>query len=1383
MARFSLSPTATMRALLRPLAIHAAYSPIETIVFFSIVGTLAYFHILTAIKHSAFFAASSPAALRPSHAKFTAGEWINIREPAWWNALNDEHPGLVDIQQVVFSLDPAHKPQGRLDFTVPPLLDSLHNASEYLIESLQTFSSNSYPSLCYRTTPTSCFKPVPSLESSSYTQALAFCSPSSREEFLATLTKMSAKGGLVDQHGVRYELDTRQVETIGDMKSSKWVAYAARAFVSRFWDLAKKAPIPDILLILLGYILMHFTFLLLFLRSRRLSFSLSENVAQSATTTASTTGAPVSTAKRNSFSFTFSFTLPMAILSSSILALFISLPIAMWLEIKVDVVALSEALPFLVCTVGFDKPMRLAREVFESPYILRPVPLDITSTAGTSTVQKERTSSFVRFAGHLPPSGEIILSSLQNVYLPIIRDYALEICVLLVGANIPTRSAPGVVETAINAGGITALREVCKLAAVVLAVDCLLMCTFLSSIFGVMVEVQRIKSLRALSRGRSRASSTASSAVTSAVSTPKLRPTTILRNPSISTGLNGLAPLTAINGEPTKSSKRKEKRPSKKIGWFGRIVLGKTSVQEDDSPDNENPVARLKLLLIATFLTLHGLNLVAPLTPLTPRHSHLHPQHVAPLPYSPYSSYVAPTSSSTLPLKKVDLTSPAIQNVLQELTADSKDLIVRVNLPLQVRVHPPAYLLTSSTRNPSTTLVSSLKAALPTTFSPSSILNSFTSSLTVITSDPFMSKWIVLVLGISILLNGYLLKGIAAGVGIGGGSGASFNAYSSAYLGGTGLIAGPKGVKFAEQEEKEKPVVVKPVEVRPSPPALVAPIPIRAVLPPVPTVIPPAPVPSASARPLEEILALYENGPRPLCHTLALMTDEEIVMLCNAGKIATYALEKVITGGSIFLKSQEDVNADLERAVRIRRGLVSLQSAASSKNPAGVASFDGLGSSLVPYTTYDYSRVIGACCENVVGYIPIPLGLAGPLTIDGQSYYIPMATAEGTLVASTSRGCKALNSGGGVQTVVMRDGMTRGPAVEFDSIKEAAKAMKWLVGDGGVRYSDDDGHDVILDNGGGYMSKGESAPQGQGAGYPLIKHAFESTSRFAKLSSLKCTLAGRTLFIRFTTTTGDAMGMNMISKGTEAALATLQAYFPSTTILALSANYCTDKKPSAINWIEGRGKSVVAEAVVPGKVVKGVLKTTVEDLCRLNIKKNLIGSAMAGSIGGFNAHAANILTAIYLATGQDPAQNVESSNCMTLMEPTNNGEDLLITITMPSIEVGTVGGGTVLTPQGSVLGLLGIRGAHPTSPGKNAAQLARIIAASVMAGELSLMSALAAGHLVQAHLVHNRSQANTPVPSRPVTPGIGGSQLAGGLARVPPALGGLTPTTPSTPAV
>lgn len=152
------------------------------------------------------------------------------------------------------------------------------------------------------------------------------------------------------------------------------------------------------------------------------------------------------------------------------------------------------------------------------------------------------------------------------------------------------------------------------------------------------------------------------------------------------------------------------------------------------------------------------------------------------------------------------------------------------------------------------------------------------------------------------------------------------------------------------------------------------------------------------------------------------------------------------------------------------------------------------------------------------------------------------------------------------------------------------------------------------------------------------------------------------------------MGMNMLSKGTQESLRLVKEHFPDMEILSLSGNFCTDKKPAAVNWIEGRGKSVVCEAVVPAHVVSSVLKTSVHALIDVNIAKNMIGSAVAGSIGGFNAHAANIVTAIYIATGQDPAQNITSSNCMTLMEPWGpDGNDLYVSCTMPSIEIGTIG--------------------------------------------------------------------------------------------------------------
>merc|ERR1719445_452546 len=130
-----------------------------------------------------------------------------------------------------------------------------------------------------------------------------------------------------------------------------------------------------------------------------------------------------------------------------------------------------------------------------------------------------------------------------------------------------------------------------------------------------------------------------------------------------------------------------------------------------------------------------------------------------------------------------------------------------------------------------------------------------------------------------------------------------------------------------------------------------------------------------------------------------------------------------------------------------------------------------------------------------------------------------------------------------------------------------------------------------------------------------------------------------------------AMGMNMLSKATEFATNRMLDVFPDMEIISLSGNFCTDKKPAAVNWVEGRGKSVVAEAIVPAHIVSSVLKTSTSALVDLNISKNLVGSSMAGSIGGFNAHAANVITAIYIATGQDAAQNVGSSNCITLMEP------------------------------------------------------------------------------------------------------------------------------------
>ncbi|MBN3290977.1 HMDH reductase, partial [Polypterus senegalus] len=387
-------------------------------------------------------------------------------------------------------------------------------------------------------------------------------------------------------------------------------------------------------------------------------------------------------------------------------------------------------------------------------------------------------------------------------------------------------------------------------------------------------------------------------------------------------------------------------------------------------------------------------------------------------------------------------------------------------------------------------------------------------------------------------------------------------------------------------------------------------------------------------RPVDECLAIFKNpemGP-------TFLSNDEIISLVTGKHIPSHKLEFVVETP--------------ERGVVIRRKMI----ASKLKNPFALE--------FLPHKDYDYNQVMGTCCENVIGYMPVPVGVAGPLTLDGKQFQVPMATTEGCLVASVNRGCRAITLGGGASSQILADGMTRGPVVKLPSACQAAEVKAWL-----------ESHE----------------------------------------------------------------GFECVKEGTEQALGRLKEEFPEVEVVALSGNFCTDKKPAAINWIEGRGKSVVCECMIPAKIVREVLKTSTAALIEVNISKNLVGSAMAGSIGGYNAQAANIVTAIYIACGQDPAQNVGSSNCITLMEATGpTNEDLYISCTMPSIEVGTVGGGTNLAPQQACLQMLGVQGASKENPGENARLLARVVCATVLAGELSLMAALAAGHLVKSHMIHNR---------------------------------------------
>jgi hydroxymethylglutaryl-CoA reductase (NADPH) len=441
---------------------------------------------------------------------------------------------------------------------------------------------------------------------------------------------------------------------------------------------------------------------------------------------------------------------------------------------------------------------------------------------------------------------------------------------------------------------------------------------------------------------------------------------------------------------------------------------------------------------------------------------------------------------------------------------------------------------------------------------------------------------------------------------------------------------------------------------------------------------------------------------------LTALSNGELLELIDAGKLRLHRLEREL--------------GDCARAVEVRREHLA-RTLVRDGRKADVSPVANLPTGAFDYKAF-YTGIEGANCEAVIGYVPLPVGIVGPVIINGKSFQVPMATTEGALIASTNRGARAIAKSGGATAVILGNGMTRAPLVRCKSMAEAAKIKAWI-----------------------------ETPQNAQA----LADAFNSTTSFGKLQRIGCRIAGRNLYVRFACHCGDAMGMNMVTKGSVAALALLTQSFPDIQVVSLSGNVCADKKPAAINWIEGRGRSVAAEAILTKEVVHDTLKTTVDEMISININKNFVGSAMAGAMGGFNAHAANVVAAIFLATGNDPAQVVESSNCITQME--RDGENLHVSVTMPSIEVGTIGGGTVMAAQGACLDIIGCQGANRKVIGGNADSLARVVASTVLAGEISLCAALASGDLLKSHMELNRkpSTATTTTTTSAATTSSSGA--------------------------
>ena len=400
-------------------------------------------------------------------------------------------------------------------------------------------------------------------------------------------------------------------------------------------------------------------------------------------------------------------------------------------------------------------------------------------------------------------------------------------------------------------------------------------------------------------------------------------------------------------------------------------------------------------------------------------------------------------------------------------------------------------------------------------------------------------------------------------------------------------------------------------------------------------------------------------------------------------------------------KLEETVNALVEGKLRFYEVGVVLgsENAGALARRLALEKMYGVSLSSIGSTILDFDELVGRNIENPIGAVQVPVGVAGPLRIEGDyahgEYYIPLATTEGALVASVNRGAKAITLSGGARTKILFDGMSRAPAIWTPSIVEAARLVKWVE----EHFND-------------------------------VKREAESTTRHGKLKRIDAFHVGNIVWLRFVFETGDAMGMNMVTIAVDRAVKWIVDNFPGNVrVVSLSGNMCVDKKPSYLNMVFGRGKTVVAEAVVKRDIVEDVLKTEPEQIDFVNRVKNLLGSARAGSLS-YNAHYANIIAAIFIATGQDVAQVVESSMGYTWTEVRNG--DLYISVTLPSLEVGTVGGGTRLPTQREALALLGVAGGGDP-PGINAKKFAEIVAATVLAGELSLLAALASGDLAEAH--------------------------------------------------
>jgi hydroxymethylglutaryl-CoA reductase (NADPH) len=332
--------------------------------------------------------------------------------------------------------------------------------------------------------------------------------------------------------------------------------------------------------------------------------------------------------------------------------------------------------------------------------------------------------------------------------------------------------------------------------------------------------------------------------------------------------------------------------------------------------------------------------------------------------------------------------------------------------------------------------------------------------------------------------------------------------------------------------------------------------------------------------------------------------------------------------------------------------------------------------------------------ENFIGTVKMPIGIAGPLRVRGLfaqgDFYVPLATTEAALVASYSRGSMIITEVGGASTMLLNEGVSRSPAFAFASLEELGRFVAWVLNE-----------------------------------QERIRQAAEATTRFGKLIDIQISIEGNHVYLIFVYTTGDAAGQNMATIATEAAVAWIRENTPvHPRAFYIEANFSGDKKASMQSLQTVRGKKVTAEATVPAELVKKKLHTTVEAMVDYS-RFATMGGILSGTLG-IQGHYANGLAAMFIACGQDAACVAEAAVGTTRMETTPEGS-LYVSVTLPNLIVGSVGGGTKLPSQRACLEIMGLAGVG------HAHALAEVTAALCLAGEISIVGAICAGEFTRAH--------------------------------------------------